>query len=58
MYCMFSDYFTDGAFKALNLEILARKWMDLSYEVREAAQALLKNELKRLGPNGRSILSN
>ena len=30
--------------------------MDVSYEVREAAQSLLKNELRRIGPNGRSTL--
>jgi hypothetical protein len=44
------------SFKQLNLETLALKWMDTSYEIREAAQALLKNELKRLGPNGRASL--
>jgi WD repeat-containing protein 7 len=54
MYCMLGDYFlNESSFKSLNLEILAQKWMDLSYDVREAAQALLKNELKRIGPNGR-----
>lgn len=54
MYCMLGDYFlNESSFKSLNLEILAQKWMDLSYDIREAAQALLKNELKRIGPNGR-----
>jgi hypothetical protein len=53
---MLADYFQDVPFKSLNLEILAQKWMDVSYEVREAAQSLLKNELKRIGPNGRSAL--
>jgi hypothetical protein len=56
MYCMLADYFHDTSFKSLNLEVLAHKWMDSSYEVREAAQSLLKCELKRIGPNGRSTL--
>jgi len=56
MYCMLADYFNDASFKSLNLEILAQKWMDVSFEVREAAQSLLKNELRRIGPNGRSTL--
>lgn len=56
MYCMLADYFTDNRFKPINMEILAQKWMDPSYEIREAAQSLLKNELKRIGPNGRSAL--
>ena len=59
MYCMIADYATDTpAFqlKHLNLETLALKWMDQSYEIREAAQALLKNELKRIGPAGRASL--
>jgi len=30
--------------------------MDPSYEIREAAQALVKAELKRIGPAGRSAL--
>lgn len=30
--------------------------MDPSYEIREAAQTLLKSELKRLGSNGRANL--
>lgn len=59
MYCMLSDYLTEVpciALKTLNLETLALKWMDQSYEIRESAQALLKNELKRIGPIGRSNL--
>ena len=56
MYCMLGDYFQNANIKSLNLEILAQKWMDISYEVREAAQSLLKNELRRIGPNGRSLL--
>lgn len=60
MYCMLSDYYSTNSsefqLKPLNLETLALKWMDPSYEIREAAQALLKNELKRIGPNGRAQL--
>ncbi|CAF0723218.1 unnamed protein product [Brachionus calyciflorus] len=60
MYCMLSDYYSTNncefQLKPLNLETLALKWMDPSYEIREAAQALLKNELKRIGPNGRAQL--
>ena len=59
MYCMLADYYDNEmsvSFKSLNLETLALKWMDQSYEIREAAQALLKNELKRIGPNGRTQL--
>jgi hypothetical protein len=59
MYCMLSDYLNDVpclALKTLNLETLALKWMDQSYEIRESAQALLKNELKRIGPQGRASL--
>lgn len=60
MYCMLTDYYkvelSTHSFKSLNLESLALKWMDPSYEIREAAQTLLKNELKRIGPNGRANL--
>ena len=59
MYCMLSDYFTSTDSKilpAINLETLSLKWMDPSYEIREAAQTLLKSELKRLGSNGRANL--
>lgn len=60
MYCMLTDYYkvelSAHSFKSLNLEALALKWMDPSYEIREAAQTLLKNELKRIGPNGRANL--
>ncbi|KAK7066139.1 WD repeat-containing protein 7 [Halocaridina rubra] len=38
------------------VEILARRWQDRCQEVREAAQALLKTELTRMGPSGRQIL--
>ncbi|KAG7176577.1 WD repeat-containing protein 7-like [Homarus americanus] len=38
------------------VEILARRWQDRCQEVREAAQALLKTELSRMGPEGRQKL--
>ena len=62
MYCMINDYYsTDGVSivehpRTINLETLSLKWMDPSYEIREAAQALVKTELKRIGPIGRSAL--
>ncbi len=60
MYCMISDYHSQDNNmshpKTINLETLALKWMDPSYEIREAAQALVKTELKRIGPAGRSAL--
>ena len=63
MYCMLTDYYKSelsvmhaSSFRSLNLETLALKWMEPTYEIREAAQTLLKNELKRMGPNGRAAL--
>ncbi|XP_042885896.1 WD repeat-containing protein 7-like isoform X4 [Penaeus japonicus] len=38
------------------VEILARRWQDRCQEVREAAQALLKTELSRMGVEGRQKL--
>ncbi|CAL4059561.1 unnamed protein product [Meganyctiphanes norvegica] len=39
------------------VEILARRWQDRCQEVREAAQALLKTELTRMGSEGRKRLT-
>lgn len=39
--------------KAPLLEMLARRWQDRCLEIREAAQALLLAELRRIGPEGR-----
>lgn len=39
--------------KAPQLEMLARRWQDRCLEIREAAQALLLAELRRIGPEGR-----
>ncbi|XP_077561851.1 WD repeat-containing protein Rbcn-3B isoform X3 [Haemaphysalis longicornis] len=40
-------------FKRPQVEMLARRWQDRCLEVREAAQALLLAELRRIGPKGR-----
>ncbi len=63
MYCMLADYFNSSSssldsknMPTINLETLSLKWMDPSYEIREAAQTLLKSELKRIGPSGRANL--
>ncbi|KAK4313735.1 hypothetical protein Pmani_014956 [Petrolisthes manimaculis] len=44
------------AYQPPMVEILARRWQDRCQEVREAAQALLKTELSRMGPAGRQKL--
>ncbi|XP_071522768.1 WD repeat-containing protein 7 isoform X4 [Panulirus ornatus] len=44
------------AYQPPMVEILARRWQDRCQEVREAAQALLKTELSRMGPEGRQKL--
>ncbi|XP_035824202.1 WD repeat-containing protein 7 isoform X4 [Aplysia californica] len=38
------------------LEMLARRWQDRCLEIREAAQALLLAELRRINPEGRKVL--
>ncbi|KAK3086238.1 hypothetical protein FSP39_015629 [Pinctada imbricata] len=38
------------------LEMLARRWQDRCLEIREAGQALLLAELRRIGPEGRKII--
>ncbi|XP_052817918.1 WD repeat-containing protein 7-like isoform X2 [Mya arenaria] len=42
-----------GNYFSPQLEILARRWQDRCLEIREAAQALLLAELRRIGPEGR-----
>uniref|UniRef100_A0A8C5AER3 WD repeat domain 7 n=1 Tax=Gadus morhua TaxID=8049 RepID=A0A8C5AER3_GADMO len=42
-----------GKFRPPLLEMLARRWQDRCLEVREAAQALLLAELRRIGQSGR-----
>ncbi|XP_014681792.1 PREDICTED: WD repeat-containing protein 7-like [Priapulus caudatus] len=43
-------------YKVPLLHMLARRWQDRCLEVREAAQALLLAELRRIGPEGRKML--
>ncbi|KAL1446862.1 hypothetical protein MTO96_028709 [Rhipicephalus appendiculatus] len=43
-------------FKRPQVEMLARRWQDRCLEVREAAQALLLAELRRIGPKGRKMV--
>ncbi|XP_074605206.1 WD repeat-containing protein Rbcn-3B isoform X2 [Brevipalpus obovatus] len=43
-------------FKRPLLDILAKKWQDRCLKVREAAQALILAELRRIGPRGRKQL--
>ncbi|KAL3860797.1 hypothetical protein ACJMK2_010864, partial [Sinanodonta woodiana] len=48
-----------GEFDPPSLEMLARRWQERCLEIREASQALLLAELRRLGPEGRkSIVDN
>ncbi|XP_052824670.1 WD repeat-containing protein 7 isoform X2 [Octopus bimaculoides] len=42
-----------GNYQAPQVEMLARRWQDRCLEIREAAQALLLAELRRIGPEGR-----
>ncbi|XP_053401409.1 WD repeat-containing protein 7-like isoform X1 [Mercenaria mercenaria] len=42
-----------GQYFSPQLEMLARRWQDRCLEIREAAQALLLAELRRIGPDGR-----
>ncbi|XP_063439339.1 WD repeat-containing protein 7-like isoform X1 [Mytilus trossulus] len=42
--------------KSPQLEMLARRWQDRCLEIREAAQALLLAELRRIGPAGRKAI--
>lgn len=42
--------------KSPMLEMLARRWQDRCLEIREAGQALLLAELRRIGPEGRKAI--
>lgn len=46
------DLLKATAYKRPLVEVLARRWQDRCLEVREAAQALLLAELRRVGPKG------
>jgi WD40 repeat protein len=57
LHCvLLPDYVKSHALKRPLLESLAARWQDRCLEVREAAQALLLAELRRLGPKGRKQL--
>ncbi|KAK7474852.1 hypothetical protein BaRGS_00033924 [Batillaria attramentaria] len=43
-------------YRSPQLEMLARRWQDRCLEIREAAQALLLAELRRIGPEGRKVV--
>ncbi|XP_044173279.1 WD repeat-containing protein 7-like isoform X2 [Acropora millepora] len=51
--CLLADILKVSSFKPPLLHILARKWQDRCLEVREAAQAILLAELRRIGTEGR-----
>ncbi|XP_063310000.1 WD repeat-containing protein 7 isoform X2 [Pelobates fuscus] len=54
MHCvMLPDLLGLDKFRPPLLEMLARRWQDRCLEVREAAQALLLAELRRIGQTGR-----
>uniref|UniRef100_UPI00398E8EF6 WD repeat-containing protein 7 isoform X5 n=1 Tax=Pristiophorus japonicus TaxID=55135 RepID=UPI00398E8EF6 len=54
MHCvMLPDHLGQDNFRPPLLEMLARRWQDRCLEVREAAQALLLAELRRIGKEGR-----
>ncbi|XP_053304170.1 WD repeat-containing protein 7 isoform X2 [Spea bombifrons] len=54
MHCvMLPDLLGLAKFRPPLLEMLARRWQDRCLEVREAAQALLLAELRRIGQTGR-----
>uniref|UniRef100_A0A8D0CM27 WD repeat domain 7 n=1 Tax=Scleropages formosus TaxID=113540 RepID=A0A8D0CM27_SCLFO len=54
MHCvMLPDLLGLDKFRPPLLEMLARRWQDRCLEIREAAQALLLAELRRIGQSGR-----
>lgn len=54
LHCvLLPDLVKSTRFKRPLVEILARRWQDRCLEVREAAQALLLAELRRIGTKGR-----
>ncbi|XP_071942422.1 WD repeat-containing protein 7-like isoform X1 [Antedon mediterranea] len=55
LHCvLLPDLLGSTFFKPPQLEMLAKRWQDRCLEVREAAQALLLAELRRIGSDGRS----
>ncbi|XP_048581651.1 WD repeat-containing protein 7 [Nematostella vectensis] len=51
--CLLADLLTVPVYKPPLLHILARRWQDRCLEIREAAQAILLAELRRIGFEGR-----
>ena len=57
LHCvLLPEHLKASGFKRPLLEVLARRWQDRCLEIREAAQALLLAELRRLGSKGRKQL--
>ncbi|KAG8181336.1 hypothetical protein JTE90_017504 [Oedothorax gibbosus] len=57
LHCvLLPDLVGQDKFKCPQVEMLARRWQDRCLEVREAAQALLLAELRRISPKGRKQL--
>ena len=57
LHCvLLPDLLKNTAFKKPLVEVLARRWQDRCIEIREAAQALLLAELRRIGSKGRKAL--
>uniref|UniRef100_A0A7M5X173 WD repeat-containing protein 7 n=2 Tax=Clytia hemisphaerica TaxID=252671 RepID=A0A7M5X173_9CNID len=54
--CMLPDSMQGMSYRPPLLHILARRWQDRCLEIREAAQAILLGELRRIGPIGRKQL--
>ncbi|KAJ7393797.1 WD repeat-containing protein 7 [Desmophyllum pertusum] len=51
--CLLADILKISSYKPPLLHILARRWQDRCLEVREAAQAILLAELRRIEFEGR-----
>ncbi|XP_006822881.1 WD repeat-containing protein 7-like, partial [Saccoglossus kowalevskii] len=59
LHCvLLPDLLGSEYYKPPQLEMLARRWQDRCLEVREAAQALLLAELRRIGSEGRQDVVN
>ncbi|CAH1778713.1 unnamed protein product [Owenia fusiformis] len=54
LHCvLLPDLVGRSEYKPPELQMLARRWQDRCLEIREAGQALLLGELRRIGPEGR-----
>ncbi|RWS12537.1 WD repeat-containing protein 7-like protein, partial [Dinothrombium tinctorium] len=56
LHCVLLPDLIKTGFKKPLVEVLARRWQDRCLEIREAAQALLLAELRRIGPKNRKLL--